>query len=126
MAIVEPAGLSARHDCDSHGERKRLRPYRAEDCESDGGDGARRQWKAPASMTKTKAVGFAMLLVVTVSGRGSAEPNRLIDAVKARNHGIVRTLLQQHADVNFAAADGTTPLYWAAHNDDLDTVKLVI
>src|SRR4051812_37195668 len=108
MAIVEPAGLSARHDCDSHGERKRLRPYPAEDCESDAryqrqvaaGVGPAASGRAPATMTKTKAVGFAMLLVVTVSGRGSAEPNRLIDAVKARNHGIVRTLLQQHADVN--------------------------
>jgi len=77
-------------------------------------------------MTTKTACCLAAILVMVLGGRGSAEPNRLIDAVKARDHAAVRTLLRQHADVNAAAADGTTPLYWAAQNNDLDTVKLLI
>jgi len=67
-----------------------------------------------------------MLLVVMAAPHGTAQQKQLIDAVKARDGAAVRALLQQHADVNAAAADGTTPLYWAAQNNDLDTVKRLI
>jgi uncharacterized protein len=75
---------------------------------------------------KGTAAGAVLLLIVAAGGRGTAEQNRLADAVKGRDRAAVRTLLQQHPDVNVAAADGSTPLYWAAQNNDLDTVKLLI
>jgi len=76
--------------------------------------------------SKGTAVGVVMALVIATSGRGSADQNRLADAVKAGDRAAVRTLLQQHADVNVATADGSAPLYWAAQNNDLEIVKLLI
>jgi uncharacterized protein len=51
---------------------------------------------------------------------------RLVDAAKSRNHGAVRSLLQQHVDVNTPQADGATALAWAAHWDDMETAELLI
>lgn len=51
---------------------------------------------------------------------------RLVDAAKGRNHEAVRSLLQQHVDVNTPQADGATALAWAAHWDDMETADLLI
>lgn len=51
---------------------------------------------------------------------------RLVDAVQARDHKAVRSLLEQHVDVNEAQADGATALHWAAHWDDLETAEILI
>jgi uncharacterized protein len=51
---------------------------------------------------------------------------RLVDAAKSRNHEAVRSLLQQHVDVNTPQADGATALAWAAHWDDMETAELLI
>lgn len=51
---------------------------------------------------------------------------RLVDAAKGRNHEAVRSLLQQHVDVNTPQADGATALAWAAHWDDMETAELLI
>jgi uncharacterized protein len=51
---------------------------------------------------------------------------RLVDAAKSRNHEVVRSLLQQHVDVNAPQADGATALAWAAHWDDMETAELLI
>ena len=68
--------------------------------------------------------------VVVIAGVGSigAAPNTdlLIDAVKSGNEAAVRTLLQNAADVNAPSADGTTPLHWAVHRNDLDLVDVLI
>jgi ankyrin repeat protein len=78
-------------------------------------------------MRWTKSViGIAIVLVAAAAGRGVADQNRLVDAVKARDRSAIRTLLQQHADVNAATADGSTALFFAAENNDLETVKLLI
>src|SRR5688500_7678469 len=50
----------------------------------------------------------------------------LIEAVKKADAKAVRTLLEQHADVNAPEADGTTALHWAVHRDDRETVDLLI
>ena len=76
--------------------------------------------------SKTTAVGVVMALVVATSGRGSADQNKLADAVKARDRATVQTLLKQHADVNAPTADGSTALYYAAENNDLEIVKALI
>ena len=49
-----------------------------------------------------------------------AQAGPLLDAVKAGNREAVRALLKNHAEVNAAEADGTTPLHWAVRADDLE------
>lgn len=48
------------------------------------------------------------------------------DAAQAGDVEQVRTLLKQGADVNAAQADGLTALHWAAMNDDLEVVDLLL
>jgi ankyrin repeat protein len=67
-----------------------------------------------------------MLLVMITGGGASADQHQLADAVKARDRAAVRALLQQHADVNVRGADGSTALYWAAQNNDLETATMLI
>ena len=51
---------------------------------------------------------------------------RLIDAVKNSDAKAVRSLLQQHADVNATEADGFTALHWAAQRDNLEIADLLL
>src|ERR1700730_14249849 len=69
-------------------------------------------------------VGWAIvpLLGVVVS----AQDLRLVDAVKNRDRAAVRSLADQHVNVNAAQADGTTALAWAANRDDLETADLLM
>ncbi len=50
----------------------------------------------------------------------------LVEAAKQGDREAVRSLLQEHADVNAAQADGATALAWAAYRDDLETADLLI
>jgi ankyrin repeat protein len=52
--------------------------------------------------------------------------SNLIDAVKAGNSSMVRTLLKQRSDVNSQEADGMTALHWAVRNNDVETAQLLI
>jgi uncharacterized protein len=65
-------------------------------------------------------------LLSIASFAGTNGDLRLVDAVKSRNREAVRSLLQQHVDVNTPQADGATALAWAAHWDDMETVDLLI
>ncbi len=51
---------------------------------------------------------------------------RLIEAAKAGQPAVVRTLLAQRADANAREADGTTALHWAVRSDDRPTVAALI
>ena len=55
-----------------------------------------------------------------------AADSRLSDAAMQGNNALVRSLLQQHADVNGAQGDGSTALHWAASHDDVGMVKLLL
>jgi ankyrin repeat protein len=48
------------------------------------------------------------------------------DAAMKGNHGLVRTLLQQKADVNVTQVDGATALHWAIYRNDLEMAQLLI
>jgi uncharacterized protein len=48
------------------------------------------------------------------------------DAVQRRETASLQSLIKAHADVNLAQPDGTSALHWAAHWNDLDTVKLLL
>ena len=57
------------------------------------------------------------------AGRGDT---RLADAAMQGNRDRVRSLLKQAADMNAAQADGMTALHWAAYQDDLQMMKLLL
>ena len=69
--------------------------------------------------------GIASLL--SVAGLiGSGPEARLADATKHMDRAGIRALLQQHIDVNTPQIDGSTALHWAAYQDDLETVELLL
>jgi ankyrin repeat protein len=67
-----------------------------------------------------------VLVLASSVATATAEDLPLVDAVKNRDRAAIRSLLDQHANVNAAQADGTTALAWAANRDDLETVDLLI
>jgi uncharacterized protein len=70
------------------------------------------------------ALPMALLMVV---GAGAAtEDLRLVDAMKNQDLQQVRTLLDQHADVNVRSEDGSTALLWAAHWNDVQAAELLV
>src|SRR5580704_10707876 len=56
----------------------------------------------------------------------AARAESLDEAVKSGNRASVRTLLNQHADVNAVDSEGATPLAWAVRNDDVETARLLL
>src|ERR1700730_3969409 len=69
-------------------------------------------------------IGWAIVPLLGVAV--SAEDLRLVDAGKNRDRAAVRSLMDQHVNVNATQADGTTALAWAANRDDLETADLLI
>lgn len=57
---------------------------------------------------------------------GASSDTRLTDAAMRGDKDAVRSLVRLKADINAAYGDGATPLHWAAYNDDLDMVKLLL
>ena len=51
---------------------------------------------------------------------------RLVEAVKNGDTAAMRSLVEQHVDVNARQADGATALAWAAYRDSLDAAELLI
>jgi len=69
---------------------------------------------------------IGLVLLLAAGTRLSAADNPLIAAIKQGDAARVRTLLQQHADVNASDLDGTTALDWAVRRDDVETVGLLL
>src|ERR1700682_3896945 len=63
------------------------------------------------------------LVVTTLAFAGDL---RLVDAARHQDRDAVRTLLQQHIDVNAAQDDGARALHWAAYFDDAAIADLLI
>ena len=66
---------------------------------------------------------FVLLVVASLTAAGRSD---VADAVMKGDRALLRTLLQQHADVNAPQADGATALHWAAYRNDLDAADLLI
>ena len=74
-----------------------------------------------------RPVVFALAILLFVLGSTSfAAESRLADAAEKSDHAIIRTLLEQHADLNTPQVDGMTALHWAAYQDDLETARLLV
>src|SRR5258705_2463203 len=71
----------------------------------------------------------ALIVAVCVGAgfsRTEAEGISTIDAARNGDADALRALLKRGADVNAAAADGTTALHWASYRDALDSADLLI
>lgn len=68
---------------------------------------------------------IGLLLSVLVVAAAPADL-RLVEAIKKGDHKAVRELLQNHADVNSAQPDGSTPLILAANSNDVEVADLLI
>src|SRR5271170_4489181 len=68
----------------------------------------------------------AFLCVAAAHPLAAGADTRLADAARAGDRTAVRTLLAKKADVNAAQPDGTTPLQWAAQNDDLELAGMLL
>ncbi len=72
----------------------------------------------------TGCVVVPLLVVGSLHAAGADEG--LVDAVKKGDRVAVRALLAERVDVNAAEVDGTTPLHWAAHGNDVEIAELLI
>ena len=79
---------------------------------------------------RMRAICAVCLLALVSGARGHLRANvvdaTLLEAVKAGNHDIIRTLLEHPAGVNTPEADGTTALHWAVRADDLEVVQMLL
>jgi ankyrin repeat protein len=66
--------------------------------------------------------GVLLLSLLSVA----AADRRVVEAAREREREVVRSLIQQQADVNGREPDGATALHWAAHWDEVETASLLI
>ena len=80
----------------------------------------------PDRRTRHGVMSALSLALLVVAGAAAADDLRLVDAARHQNLPRLRTLLDQHADVNVKSEDGSTALLWAAHWNDLQTAELLV
>ena len=74
---------------------------------------------------RPRALVAALVLTLLVSAATPPE-SPVADAAMRGDHGSVRALLQQGADVNAAQGDGMTALHWAADRGDLEMARMLV
>jgi ankyrin repeat protein len=67
-----------------------------------------------------------VLFAIDLSTASAQTDLRLVTALKNQNAAAARPLIRQRAGVNAPDVDGSTPLQWAAHWNDSDTVKALL
>jgi ankyrin repeat protein len=67
-----------------------------------------------------------LLTLFAVTPTALAGDLRLVEAARNQDQQQIRTLLNQHVDVNVRSEDGSTALLWTAHWNDLATAGLLI
>ena len=75
-----------------------------------------------------RLVNAGVLLVfssLSLADGADRAPN-LIEAVKAGNRDVVRTLLKQPGELKLVERDGTTALHYAVRADDLETTRMLL
>ena len=76
-------------------------------------------------MCMRRMVGCFVVLLLSVVQAGAAS-SQVADAVTQGRKDLLRSLLQQKADVNAPQVDGTTALHWAVLADDLEAADLLL
>src|SRR5580765_7634894 len=69
---------------------------------------------------------FVYLAITLLPFGGLAADSNVADAAMRADKATVRSLVQQKADVNAKAPDGSTALHWAVESDDLEIVDLLL
>ena len=77
-------------------------------------------------MTRVSLCQGLALLLSTSSLFAASSSALLADAAEKMDRARVRALLQQRVDVNTPQVDGMTALHWAAYQDDLEIVELLV
>ncbi|MBI3895555.1 MAG: ankyrin repeat domain-containing protein, partial [Acidobacteria bacterium] len=67
--------------------------------------------------------GMVFLLSIICLAAAPSADLQLVEAVKNGDKAAVRSLLEQHVDVNATQADGATAVMWAAYQDDLEMAE---
>ena len=65
-------------------------------------------------------------VVLSMASMASAAGPSLLDAAEQDNRAAALALLAKGANPNVAGPDGTTPVMWAASNDDVDLVRALV
>jgi ankyrin repeat protein len=90
-------------------------------------DGARAPMARRTARLTSRCGGLALWAVCFALPHVAAAADlRLLDAVQAGDQTAIRALIEAHADVNAAQADGTTALHWAVESDNAELVRLLI
>jgi ankyrin repeat protein len=77
--------------------------------------------------SRPRGVTMAFLLtLLAVTPTALAGDLRLVEAARNQDQPQIRSLLNQHTDVNERAEDGSTALLWATHWNDLPTADLLV
>src|SRR4051794_33662772 len=76
--------------------------------------------------TTAKLCVLAVFCAASLGAAGVESNAALIEAAKAGNAGVLRTLLRQPGAVNLPEADGTTALHWAVRADHLESIQLLL
>jgi ankyrin repeat protein len=69
---------------------------------------------------------WAAVFVVGGSLNATRAEVPLVDAAKKQNKSAVRSLVRQRVNVNTPDVEGMTALHWAAHWNDLETLRLLL
>ncbi len=68
----------------------------------------------------------SLVTLLAIASPSAVSELEFMDAVKAGNKEVVRSLLNEMADVNASRSDGATALAWAVHRDDAEMAELLI
>jgi len=77
-------------------------------------------------MNLKRITGICAMVVLTSAAALAAGRNDVADAAMRGDKAAVRTLIQQHADVNAAQPDGATAIHWAAYRSDKELADMLI
>ena len=69
---------------------------------------------------------FGIVQLAAAGLVGPADDPTLADAAEQRNGSLVRTLLEEGAEVNLPQVDGMTALHWAVYHEDVETATLLV
>jgi ankyrin repeat protein len=81
---------------------------------------------ACACVTRGLKPALYILVAICIASVAAAAENALLESVERGDRAAAIRLLQKGANPNTPGPDGTTPLMWAAANDDIELVRALI